>query len=211
MQAAQKLVELEEAGGDAGELADAAVGRLGRDRGLGQRDAEGLEAALGLAGAREVVELLLGHLDLVQRGFIDVAAEGAVDHALAEIDELAAQIEVVHRLAERRGIDHVHRRRRQAGEVGGTAGRLHVLVLLDVGLQRDGAHDLAALDQPRQRIEQLAVQGIGEVLGPQELGDALVGGVVDQDGAQQRLLRLEIVRRLAQADVFGAGQARDVR
>ena len=211
MQAAQKLVELEEAGGDAGELADAVVGRLGRDRGLGQRDAEGLEAALGLAGAREVVELLLGRLDLVQRGFVDVAAEGAVDHALAEIDQLAAQVEVVHRLAERRGIDHVHRRRRQAGEVGGAAGRLHVLVLLDVGLQRDRAHDLAALDQPRQRIEQLAVQGIGEVLRPQELGDALVGGVVDQDGAQQRLLRLEIVRRLAQADVFGAGQARDVR
>ena len=210
MQAAQKLVELEEAGGDAGELADAVVGRLGRDRGLGQRDAEGLEAALGLARAREVVELLLGDLDLVQRGFIDVAAEGAVDHALAEIDELAAQVEVVHRLAERRGIDHVHRRRRQPGEVGGTAGRLHVLVLLDVGFQRDRAHDLAALDQPRQRIEQLAVQRIGEVFRPQELGHALVGGVVDQDRAQQRLLRLEIVRRLAQADVFGAGQARDV-
>ena len=211
MQAAQKLVELEQAGGDAGELADAVVGRLGRDRGLGQRDAERLEAALGLAGAREVVELLLGDLDLVQRGLVDVAAEGAVDHALAEIDELAAQVEVVHRPAERRGIDHVHRRRRQPGEVGGAAGRLHVLVLLDVGLERDGAHDLAALDQPRQRIEQLAVQGIGEVLRPQELGDALVGGVVDQDRAQQRLLRLEIVRRLAQADVFGAGQARDVR
>jgi hypothetical protein len=55
------------------------------------------------------------------------------------------------------------------------------------------------------------VQGIGEVFRPQELRDALVGGVVDQDGAQQRLLRLEIVRRLAQTDVFGAGQARDVR
>ena len=62
-----------------------------------------------------------------------------------------------------------------------------------------------------RRIEQLAVQRIGEMLGLQELGHALIGGVVDQDGAQQRLLRLEIVRRLAQADVFGAGQARDVR
>ena len=45
----------------------------------------------------------------------------------------------------------------------------------------------------------LPCSGIGEVLGPQELGHALVGGVVDQDRAQQRLLRLEIVRRLAQA------------
>ena len=55
------------------------------------------------------------------------------------------------------------------------------------------------------------MQRIGEMLGPQELGDPLVGGVVDQDRAEQRLLGLEIVRRLAQPDVFGAGQARDVR
>ena len=50
------------------------------------------------------------------------------------------------------------------------------------------------------------MQGVGEMLGPQELGDALIGGVVDQDRAQQRLLRLEIVRRLAQARIFGAGR-----
>ena len=54
------------------------------------------------------------------------------------------------------------------------------------------------------------MQRIGEVFRPQELGDPLVGGVVDENGAQQGLFRLEIVRRLAQANVIGAGQARDV-
>src|SRR5689334_20547681 len=48
------------------------------------------------------------------------------------------------------------------------------------------------------------------MLGPQELGDPLIGRIVDQDGAQQRLLGLEIVRRLAQQGIFGAGQPRDV-
>ena len=60
VQAAQQLVELDEARGHAGELADAVVGRLGRHRRLGEGGAERLEAALGLAGAGEVVELLLG-------------------------------------------------------------------------------------------------------------------------------------------------------
>ena len=55
------------------------------------------------------------------------------------------------------------------------------------------------------------MQRIGEMLGAQELRDALVGGVVDQDRAEQGLLGLEIVWRLAQARIFGAGQARDVR
>ena len=54
------------------------------------------------------------------------------------------------------------------------------------------------------------MQRVGEVFGAQELGHALIGGVVDQDGAEQRLLRLEIVRRLAQARIFGTGEARDV-
>ena len=210
MQAAQQLVELEEARGDAGQLAGAVIGGLGRHRRFGEGGPEGLEAALDLAGAGEVVQLLFGQLDLLQRHFVDIRAEGAVDHALADVDELPTEIEVVHRAAERGGVDHVYGRRRQAREVPGAARRLHRLVLLDIGLERDGAHHLTALDQARQRVEQLAVQGIGEVLGAQEFGHPLVGCVVDQDGAQQRLFRLEIVRRLAQAQVFCAGQACDV-
>ena len=44
----------------------------------------------------------------------------------------------------------------------------------------------------------------------QELGDALIGGIVDQDRAQQRLLGLEIVRRLSEQEIVRSGQARDV-
>ena len=74
VQAAQQLVELEQAGGDAGELAGAVVGRFGGDHGLGQRGAERLEAAFGLAGAGEVVELLFGGLDLLERGLLESSA-----------------------------------------------------------------------------------------------------------------------------------------
>ena len=157
MQAAQKLVELEQARGDTGQLADAMVGRLGGDCRLGQRRPEGLEAALDLAGTGEVVQLLFGQLNLLQGHFVDVRAEGSVDHAFADIDQLPAQIEVMHGTAEGRRIDDMDRRCDQARQVGRAAGRLHVLVLFDVGLERDGAHDLAALDESGQRIEQLAM------------------------------------------------------
>ncbi len=36
------------------------------------------------------------------------------------------------------------------------------------------------------------------MLGGQEAGDAVEGVVVDEDRAQQRLLRLDVVRRLAE-------------
>jgi len=211
MEAAQELVELEQARGHAGELTDPVVGRLGRDGCFGEGGAERLEAALGLAGRGQLEELLLCHLDLVQRRLVDVAAERAVDDFLAEIDELPAQVKIVHGPSKGGGIDHMHRSRGEAGEVGrGTAGRLHRLVLLDVGLQGDGAHHLTALDQPRQRIEELSVQRIGEVFGTQELGHALIGSVVDEDGAQKCLFGLEIVWRLSQACIFCTWEARDV-
>ena len=147
----------------------------------------------------------------MQRRLVDVAAKSAVDDFLAEVHELPAQVKIVHGASKGGGINDMHRSRGEAGKVGrSTTGRLHCLVLLDVGFQGDGAHHLAAFDQPRQRIEELAVQRIGEMFGAQELGHALIGGVVDEDGAQKRLFGLEIVRRLAQARIFGAGEACDV-
>ena len=211
METAQQPVELEQAGGDAGELADAMVCSLGCDGGLGERSPEGLEAAFGLTRRGELVELLLRDLDLLQCRLVDVAAERAVDHAFAEIDELAAEIEVVDHPAEGRGIDHMDGGGGEPGEVGRAARRLHRLVALDIGLERDGAHHLAALDQARQRIVELAMQRVGKMLRPQEFGHALIGGVIDQDGAEQRLLRLEIMRRLPQTHVVRPGEACDVR
>ncbi len=43
------------------------------------------------------------------------------------------------------------------------------------------------------------------MFGAQEFCDSLIGGIVDEDGAEKGLFRLEIVRRLAQARVFRAG------
>ena len=83
VQAAEQLVELGKACGDARELARAIVGGFGRDHRLGQRRAERPEAAIGLADAREVIEFLFRDFDLLDRGLVQSRLEGAVDDVLA--------------------------------------------------------------------------------------------------------------------------------
>jgi hypothetical protein len=69
----------------------------------------------------------------------------------------------------------------------------------------------ALLDQPRQRVVELAVKRVGEVLALQELADPMVGGVVDQDRAQESLLGLEILRGQAEVRFFDTREQGDVR
>ena len=90
MQAAQLLVEVDQAGGEAREAAVAAVGlrrhlhRAGE--GLGELDqAAGRGARFG-----QGVELLLGALDLVPRGAVRVAGGGVGGDLAADADQVAA-------------------------------------------------------------------------------------------------------------------------
>ena len=85
VQAAEQLVELEQTRGHAGQLADPVIGRFGRDRGLGQGRPEGPEAALDLARSWRGRRASFPPARSADRAsVVDVAAEGAVDHALAE-------------------------------------------------------------------------------------------------------------------------------
>ena len=80
---------------------------------------------------------------------------------------------------------------------GGDVAEIH---LADEGLQRDRRRDLAGPDQARHQLEDALVDRLEEMLGKQEVGDAVERVVVDQDRAQQRLLGLDVVRLDA---VFG--------
>jgi len=60
----------------------------------------------------------------------------------------------------------------------------------------------------KQYFEDTAVHPVGEMLGPQEVGDALIGAVVVQDGAEQRHLGFVVVRRRAVEPGRGGGVGR---
>ena len=64
---------------------------------------------------------------------------------------------------------------------------------VEEGLQRDRRGDLAGADQVARDLIDLLMDRIEEMLRIEEIGDPVEGLVIDQDGAQQRLLRLDIV------------------
>ena len=57
----------------------------------------------------------------------------------------------------------------------------------------------ALLDQPHHGREDPAMHRLVEMLRPQELRDPVIGLVVDQDRAEQRLLGFDVVRLGAEA------------
>ena len=68
----------------------------------------------------------------------------------------------------------------EPGEVLRAADLGQRAVLVEQVLQRDRVGDLAAVDQLADRRVDAAVHGVGEMLGPQEVGDPAVRGVVDR-------------------------------
>ena len=179
---------------DAREGAFALVGGGGHVDGGGERIGEALEAAVVAAGFRQRVEAPLRLLDLVAgRGF-DGSVEGDVHHVLADIDQVPAHGEIVDRAAVILGVDDGRRLGRQAGEILRDRDAAEVLIAQE-GLHGDRGRDLAGLDQARRDLVDPPVQILDEVAGLEEVGDAVIGIVIDQDRAQQGLFGLDIAGR----------------
>ena len=195
MQPAHLAVQIAQPGGDAGHVAGALERRLGRAQRLGQRALERHEPALLAAAVRQVEQRLLGDLDLRAAVQLGLGAEGVVDHGLAEIDQLPPQPCVVDRAAVFAGVDDADHRGQQLREIGGAADLLQHAGMLELRLQRHRVGELPGFGAALDRLEDAAVDRVGEVLGQQEFRDALVGLVVGEQRAEQRLFGLQVGRR----------------
>ena len=69
--------------------------------------------------------------------------------------------------------------------------------MLEFGFQRDRVGELSGFDAAGDRLVDAAVDRIGEVLGGKKFRDALIGAVVGEQRAEQRLLRLQVGWRQA--------------
>ena len=163
VQAAEALVEVDEAGGEAGEAAVALVGGVGDLDRVDDGAAEGLEAAVDLALLAELVERLLGLDDLVLGLAVDLDAGGLLGDALAEDDELAADGEVVDELGVVAGGEERDRGAGEADEVGGAAELLEAGVLLEEGLDGDRGGQRVAADALGGDLEDAGVHRVEEV------------------------------------------------
>ncbi len=158
LQAAHALVEIGEAGGEARQSAVAPIGVGGHVDGVGQRGGEGLEARAVFAGLGQLVKLLLGAFDLHRGRRVDRRIEGGIDHRLADLDELAAQREVVDGAAVILGIDDGGGVGRQASEILRDGEIARRRVGLEEGLERDRGGALAAQDELRRRLVDAGMQ-----------------------------------------------------
>ena len=158
LQSAHAMVEIGEAGGETRQAAVAPIGIGGHVDGVGQRGGEGLEARAVFAGLGQLVKLLLGVLDLGRRRRVDRRIEGGVDHRLADLNELAADGEVVDGAAVILGIDDGGGVGRQPPEILRDGKLARRRVGLEEGLERDRGGALAAQDQLGRRLVDAGVE-----------------------------------------------------
>ena len=166
VQAAEALVEVDEAGREAGEAAVALVGGVRHLDRVDDRAAEGLEAAVDLALLAELVERLLGLDDLVLRLAVDLAARRLLGDVLADQDQLAADREVVDQLGVVAGGEERDRGAGEADEVGGAAELVEAGVVLEEGLEGDRRRERVAADALGADLEDAGVHRVEEVRRP---------------------------------------------
>ena len=75
-------------------------------------------------------------------------------------------------------------------------------VALEEVLQRDGRGEVALRDEFRGRLVNSSVYGIEEMRRLQEARNPVIGLIVDEHGAEQGLLRIDVMRGHS---VFGGG------
>ena len=162
--------------------------------GDGERVGKPLETAVVTALFGDRVELAFRLFDMIARRCIDRRIEGAVDDVFADDDQFAPHREIVDGAAVIGGVDDRRRLGGETGEILRDADAAEI-VFAQKGLQRDRRREFAGANELRRDIENAAVQFFGEILRLQEIRDAVESVVVDEDRAEQRLFRLDIMRR----------------
>src|SRR5579864_5795364 len=90
------------------------------------------------------------------------------------------------------GVDDRDHRRREPSQVLRAANLGERAVLVEEVLERDRVGELTTLHQLRDGGKDPTMHTLGEMAGLQELRNAVIGGIVDEDRAEKRLLGLDI-------------------
>ncbi len=156
MQAAQLAVQVDQAGGQTGQLALALIGLARHFDGAGQGGGEVDEAGRGLARLGQRIEGLFGLFDLLVGGRVRVGR--LLDHLAADADQVAAQGQVIDDAGVVGRIGRRGRAVHQIGEVAQAAELVEGGVLLEA-LHQDGRLGQQALtDVVFDRVEQSLVE-----------------------------------------------------
>jgi hypothetical protein len=156
----------------------------------------------GPARLGQIVELLLGRLDLLLGGRFDVAGGFGGDLA-AQADQLAAKRQVVDDPAVVCGVGGRGRAVDQVGKIAEAAQLVEGGIGLEPLHDDDGLGQHAAADVLLGYAVEPTVERLVKVARVQLVAQPLIGAVVEQDGAQKRLLGFQAVRGAGGNGGFG--------
>ena len=202
LETAQLAVEVAQSGRHAGDPAVLLEGGFGPVDRVAESGGERGKIAPRLADGREIVEVLLGLFDLGRGVEIEIDIVGFVDDVGTDLDQRPAQMPVEDGSPVIAGVDDRDDGGGEAGQVIRAADLVQGTVALEQVLERDRIGDLAHIDQLADGAEDAAVARIGEMLGLEEIGNPVEGPVVGEQGAEQRHLRLVVVRRHTEGGAF---------
>ncbi|PAV66731.1 hypothetical protein WR25_03666 [Diploscapter pachys] len=189
--------------GDARQVAAAVqrtLGHLDRHR---RRLREGLGGVFRAAVARDLVQFLLGQLDLRARIDLLGRIHRTFDERPADLHQRAQHREVIDLRRELARTDQAGARSGQAGEIGRTAQLLHPLIRFEHGPERDGGCQHVVDPQSLDRGEDAAVDGFVEMRGFQPVDQVVGQPVVDHHRAQHRGFGFDVAGQL---QGFGGGR-----
>ena len=191
------VVEVVEAGGHAGDVGSVAlvvevVDLLEHAR---QHRLDVLQAVL--APRARLGDLEDARLGLVEelRDLLALRVVGAVGDLARHLREAPLHRALAHQFGVAADVGGAGGGLRQGRQVGGAAGAVLVLARLDRLAHRHDVGGTVQLDQARDVAEDAAVVVAIEVLRADHVGDAVEGLVVEEQAAEQRLLRLHRMRR----------------
>ncbi len=191
---AELLVQVDQPCGHPRQTAVVGKGLRRHLHGALQGVGEALEAGGGAAGLGQGVELLFGLLDLLA-GFGLGVLHRRLGHLARDAQHLAAQRQVVDDAGVIGGVGRRRRTVHQVVEVAQTAQVLERRIAPEPFHQADGLGQLALANGLLHGAEQALVERLVEVATLQPIAQPLIGRVVEQDRAQERLFGFEIVGR----------------
>ena len=191
LQAARHLVEVDEAGGDAGDEL-AALGELVDGAEALLDDLPDLDEALPDPPFRDVEDGLLGPVQ--QHGRLVLRLVRGVHDAVAGVDQVPEDRLLLDDARPVLDVGQPRETVEQGREVRGAPDRLQRRAARELVLERDQVDRLAALRKYGHGVEDAAVRLAVEVVAGEQLCRRVERAVVDQHGAQDGPLRLVVLR-----------------
>ncbi len=170
---------------------------LSRNRnGSAQRLIEGNKIPFIAFFRRQFEQGFFPRLNLVLPGKAHGGAKRAVHHVFTNINQLAADPRIMNGASVISGVDNPDHGGQQLGHVGHTAHAGQNAGMFQFGPHGYGVCQLSVFNAPGNGFINLAIHTVGKMLTSQKVRNAVIGAVVRQQRAKQRLFGLHIGRGL---------------